>query len=92
MIIVYANKILVVSKDTSTAIYYLEKSYVLIDGSMGPPEQYLVANIKKAQTANGSIMWETHSADHCKAAITNLEKYINTDGKRLLKYDNGKRT
>ena len=57
---------------------------------MVPPDRYLGANIEKVQTANGSIMWATYSADYCKTDISNLEKTKNAHGKYLLQYGNGK--
>ena len=44
MILVYVDDILVVSKDTSTAIDYLANIYVLKEESIGTPYCYLGAN------------------------------------------------
>ena len=48
------------------------EKFVLKVGSMSPPNHYVDANIDKVQNANGSIMWETHSAENFKAAIVNI--------------------
>ena len=48
---------------------------------MGSTDRHLITSIKKVQTANGSITWAAHSADYFKAAIANMEKTINSDGK-----------
>ena len=35
-------------------------------------------------------MWETHSANYYKAAISNLDKNLNAYGNSLSQYDNGR--
>ena len=69
VILVCVDYTMVLSKDTSIVINYLSNIYVLKEGIMGPSDQYLGANSKNVQTSNGSVMWVTHSADYCKAAI-----------------------
>ena len=82
---------MVVSKDTSSDIYYLAKFYVLKEGSMGPPYWYLRDNIEKVQNSNGSVMWAMNSADYFKGDIANVENILNTYVKRLSQYGNVRR-
>ena len=58
---------------------------------MSPPNHYVDANIDKVQNANGSIMWETHSAENFKAAIVHIQKTLNEYGKLLSQYGDGRR-
>ena len=44
------------------------------------------------QTQDGKVIWATHRIYYCKAEITNLEKNLTADGKRLLQYGNGRRS
>jgi hypothetical protein len=78
-------------KDTSVVIDALASICVMKEGSMGPPDRYLGANIDKVQTQDGKVMWTMHSGDYCKAAIANLEKTLTADGKSLSQYGDGKR-
>lgn len=50
MVLVYVDDILCIYKDTSVVIDALASIYVMKEGSMGPPDRYLGANIEKVQT------------------------------------------
>ena len=76
MILIYVDDILVLLKETSTAIDYFSNIYILKEWCMEPTNRYLGANTKKVQTANGRDYW--------KEAIVNMEKNLNADGKRLF--------
>ena len=78
-----------IHKDTLVVIDALASIYVMKQGSMGPPDRYLGANIEKLQTQDSKVMWATHSRDYCNLVITNMEKTLTYDGKSLLQYGGG---
>ena len=90
MTLVYVDGIMVVSKDTSTAIDYLANIHVLREGIIGPPDWYLGTNIDRVKNANGRIMEAMNSVDYCKVAIANMEKTVNAYGKDLSQYGDGR--
>ena len=47
MVLVYIDDILCIHKDTSVVIDSLSSIYVMKQGSMGPPDRYLGANVDK---------------------------------------------
>ena len=57
MALVYIDDILCIHKDMPFVIDALESIYVMKQGSMGPPDGYLGANIEKVQTQHGKVVW-----------------------------------
>ena len=69
MVLVYIDAILCINKDTSVVIDYMASIYVMKQGSMGPSDRYLGANIENLQTQYGKVMWAIHRRDYCKVVI-----------------------
>jgi hypothetical protein len=55
--LVYSDDLLVVADDPKRYLALLENHFVLKEGSVGPPEQCLGAQIGKYQLADGSFAW-----------------------------------
>jgi hypothetical protein len=85
-VFVYVNDILVLSTKPAIIMNTLGKAYRLKEGSVGPPTQYLGAQIKphRFQDMPGDNHWSMSSAKYVKEAIRNLEIELKKANKRLL--------
>ena len=74
-IFVYVDDILVVSEKPAVTMDTIGKAYRLKEGSVGPPTQYLGAQIKphRFDDMPGSVFWSMGSARYVKEAVHNLE-------------------
>ena len=70
--------------DALNMIYRLKEGF-------GPPDQYLGANIEKAQLKDGLVVWSTNCVDYLKSAIENVDNSLGLDNKALKNYGYGQR-
>jgi hypothetical protein len=84
-IFVYVDDILVLSTKPAMIMNTLGIAYCLKEGSVGPPTQYLGAQIKphRFQDMPGDNHWSMSSAKYVKEAIKNLETELKKVNKRL---------
>jgi hypothetical protein len=85
MILVYVDDILHLSHDPDIVINALRKAYELKEGSVGPPDRYLGANVERVQLNDGREVWAMSSKDYLTAAISNVEAMRKLDGEPPLK-------
>jgi hypothetical protein len=83
MVLVYVDDILHLSHDTKPTMDALAKIYRLKDESLGPPERYLGANVKKYQLPDGRTAWSMSSRDYVKTAVKNVEASLLLQGEKL---------
>ena len=65
--------------DALNMIYRLKEGF-------GPPDQYLGANIEKAQLKDGLVVWSTNCVDYLKSAIENVDDSLRVDKTALKNY------
>jgi hypothetical protein len=84
-VFVYVDDILVLSTKPAIIMNTLGKAYRLKEGSVGPPTQYLGAQIKphRFQDTPGDSHWSMSSAKYVKEAIKNLETELKKANKKL---------
>jgi hypothetical protein len=76
-VLCYVDDILVVSHDPKKVMDYLEKSYTLKAGSVGPPKDYLGAQVTKYSLApNSHECWAMSSDLYVKRAIADVEQEL----------------
>jgi hypothetical protein len=76
-VLCYVDDILVVSHDPQKVMNYLEESYTLKAGSVGPPKDYLGAQVTKYSLApNGRECWAMSSDLYIKRAIADVEREL----------------
>jgi len=79
MLLVYVDDILLISHQPSRTMLEIQQLYQLKDDSIGPPKQYLGANISKFQLPDGSEAWSALARDYIKTAVRNLEEVLSRD-------------
>ena len=84
-VFVYVDDILVCSVNPVAVMETLGKAYRLKEGSIGPPTQYLGAQIKphRFEDMPAHEYWSMSSAKYVKEAVKNLENDLKKVGKKL---------
>ncbi len=84
-IFVYVDDILVLSMNPQAIMNTLSKLYRLKEGSLGPPTQYLGAQIKphRFDDMPGKSYWSLSAHRYIKEAVKNLEATLKKVGKKL---------
>jgi hypothetical protein len=82
---VYVDNILVCSEKPALIMETLGKAYRLKEGSVGPPSQYLGAQIKphRFKDMPENQYWSMRSAKYVKEAVKNLELDLKKIGKNF---------
>ena len=82
-ILVYSDDLLIVGLKPNEIAARIDQHCKLKDGSVKPPDQYLGANIGQMLLANGTLAWYASSDSYCKAAVSNVEQWLEKRGERL---------
>ena len=82
-VLVYSDDLLVVALDTDRILLHIDQHFKLKDGSVGIPDRYLGANIGKYTLADGTEAWYMSSEYYVKAAIKNVELWLEQKGEKL---------
>ena len=82
-VLVYSDDLLVIGLDPKTTVDQIDQVYKLKDGSVKEPDQYLGADVGKMDLANGTTAWYMSSDSYCKAALDNMEAWLEKKGERL---------
>ena len=84
-VFVYVDDILVCSEKPALIMETLGKAYCLKEGSVGPPSQYLGAQIKphRFEDMPENQYWSMSSAKYVKEAVKNLELDLKKINKKL---------
>jgi len=85
MILIYVDDILHLSHDPDVVINALRGMYELKEGSVGPPNRYLGANVERVQLGDGRETWAMSSKDYITSAVANVESMRKMDGEPPLK-------
>ena len=82
-VLVYSDDLLVVALDTDRILLHMDQHFKLKDGSVGIPERHLGADIGRYTLRNGKEAWHMSSEGYVKAAIKNVEAWLEQRGDRL---------
>ena len=66
----------IIARDPAEIAHMLDQHCKLKDGSVKSPDQYLGANIGKLYFADGTFAWYMSSESYCKAAVQNVELWL----------------
>jgi hypothetical protein len=83
MVLVYVDDTLCVSHEPKVTMEEIAKIYRIKEGSLGPPERYLGADISKYQLPNGKEAWAMSARSYVKAAVKNIESILDKEGLKL---------
>ena len=90
-LLVHVDDVLSIGENAESPIQMLGKVFKLKEGSVGPPDRYLGANIEKLQTEDGRDIWSFNCKDYLKGAIERVKLLAMEDGKELHKRNKGYR-
>jgi hypothetical protein len=80
MLLVYVDNILFVAFDPKLTMDAIGKLYRLKEGSVGPPEQYLGANIKRVQLPNATMAWSIGADKYVNNALVTVKATLESEG------------
>ena len=85
-VLLYTDDILCISEDADNVIKnQIGKYFDIKEGSVGPPKIYLGGNMRMVVLENGVKAWAFGSSQYVRAAVKNVEEYLQDQGKRLPK-------
>jgi hypothetical protein len=80
LLLVYVDDILLASHDPRTTLKAIGEVYDIKEGSLGPPDTYLGAQIYKHQLPDGTSAWGMTSEKYVKNAVATVEDLLKNDG------------
>jgi hypothetical protein len=80
--LVYVDDIMCISHDSKASMAGIQATFKLKDDKIEKPENYLGALIMQ-KVIGGRECWAMTSAQYVKAAIANVEAFLNASGQRL---------
>ena len=83
-VLVYSDDLLIIGLHPGEIALRIDQHCKLKEGSVKEPDQYLGANIGKMGLADGSYAWYMSSESYCKAAVQNVETWLQKRGSRGL--------
>ena len=85
-ILCYVDDLLVVHHNPKTIMDKINSFLPLKPDSVGPPEMYLGAKLKKKKFQDGTSAWGLSPSKYIKQAVRNVETYLknNLDGRYKL--------
>ena len=81
--LVYVDDILLVSHDPKPTLLRIGASYEIKEGSLGPPETYLGAQVYKHYLPDGRAAWGMASEKYTRNAVKTVEDLIREDNEGL---------
>lgn len=84
-ILLYVDDCLCIHHDAMGQLVHLDKFFKMKPGSMGDPEFYLGAKVKKMDLANGVQAWALSASKYVQDAVRNVEAYMQDElgGRKL---------
>ena len=76
-VLLYVDDALVVHHDGESVLKRLDKYFKLKEGSVGDPEVYLGAKLKKMRLENGVWAWANSPAKYVRECCNNTQTYLN---------------
>lgn len=83
LVLVYVDDILHISHQPKVLMQQIGKIYRLKEGSVGPPDRYLGANVSLYNTADGRDVWSMSAKEYLQAAVKNITESLAEKGLRL---------
>jgi hypothetical protein len=80
-ILLYVDDVLSIAHDAEAALHELNKYFPMKPGSIGDPDMYLGAKLRKVQLDNGVFAWSQSSSKYVQEAVKNLEQYLHREDK-----------
>ena len=86
-ILLYVDDCLCIHHDATTALTELDKYFPMKKGSIGDPDIYLGAKLRRVKLDNGVHAWGMSSSKYVQEAVRNAETYLgmNFGGRKLAK-------
>ena len=75
-VLFYVDDCLAIRHDATEVLKELDKYFPMKEGSIGDPDIYLGAKLRKVRLDNGVTCWALSSAKYVQEAVTTTEKYI----------------
>ena len=75
-VLLYVNGILKISHDAMAALYWMDKFFMMMKGSIEDPDIYLGAEMSKVQLNNGVFAWGMIPAKYVQEEVINIEGHI----------------
>ena len=82
--LLYVDDILLVHHDAMTALMAIDKYFKMKEGSMGDPDFYLGAKLRKMTLANGVEAWAMSSSKYVNAAVANVFSHLKSRGQEHM--------
>lgn len=86
-ILLYVDDALSVHHDAEGALREIDQYFPMKKGSIGDPDIYLGAKLRKVQLNNGVFAWAMSPSKYVQEAVSNIEKHLNNkyEGRKLPK-------
>jgi len=86
-ILLYVDDVLCIHHDGEKTINIIDRYFKMKDGSIGDPDMYLGAKLRKTRLPNGVEAWATSPSKYVNEAVKNVESYLmkEYDGRTLKK-------
>ena len=84
-VLLYVDDVLCIHHDGVNTIKIIDKYFKMKDGSIGDPDMYLGAKLRKTRLPNGVEAWATSPSKYVNEAVKNVESYLakEYDGRTL---------
>ena len=86
-VLLYVDDCLSIHHDAETSLHQLDKFFQMKPGSIGDPDIYLGAKLRRAQLPNGVHAWSMSASKYVQENVNNAEEYLgkNFGGRKLSK-------
>ena len=79
-VLVYVDDVMVIHHDAEAVLLRIDKYFKMKPGSIGDPDVYLGATIKKMRLANGVEAWASSPSKYVRASVDTVTKYLTNLG------------
>ena len=86
-LLLYVDDCLAINHDATGALEELDKFFSMKPGSIGDPDIYLGAKLRRVQLDNGVFAWGLSPSKYVQEAVRNVEEYLdkNFGGRKLTR-------
>jgi len=84
-ILLYVDDCLCICHDAVGQLEELDQYFKMKPGSIGDPDIYLGAKLKKTVLPNGVVAWGVSPSKYIQEAVRNVEAHLSKQGDRKLK-------
>ena len=75
-VLLYMDNVLAIDHDAEDALHAIHHYFPMKEGSIGDPDVYLGAKLKKVKLENGVEAWGFSPTKYVQEAINNVERYL----------------